>query len=174
MLSLPAGTEMFHFPALPSAALCIQAGTTPHDECRVSPFGHPRITTRLPVPRGFSQAPTSFFGSWCQDIHRVLLETWLTTLQMLDARVHYAVLKIRTEPRRTGPPIRRAVRPGRSRKRASRRLPPQDPTACPEASQPLAPVPDPEGNVLTELRYRRGNRITSAPLESMDARPLIR
>ena len=117
MLSLPAGTEMFHFPALPSAALCIQAGTTPHDECRVSPFGHPRITTRLPVPRGLSQAPTSFFGSWCQDIHRVLLETWLTTLQMLDARVHYAVLKIRTEPQRTKPPIRGAVWPGRSRKR---------------------------------------------------------
>ena len=142
---------MFHFPALPSAALCIQAGTTPHDGCRVSPFGHPRITTRLPVPRGFSQAPTSFFGSWCQDIHRMLLETWLILhnephtrfARRLDARVHYAVLKIRTEPQRTKPPIRRAVRPGRSRKRASQRLLPQDPTACPEASRPLALVPKP-------------------------------
>ena len=73
LLSLPAGTEMFHFPALPSAALCIQAGTTPHDGCRVSPFGNPRITARLPAPRGLSQAPTSFIGSWCQGIHRVPL-----------------------------------------------------------------------------------------------------
>jgi hypothetical protein len=106
LLSLPAGTEMFHFPALPSAALCIQAGTTPHDGCRVSPFGNPRINARLPAPRGLSQAPTSFIGSWCQDIHRMLLKTWLNHTSAgprkqdpeIDARVHYAVLKIRTEP----------------------------------------------------------------------------
>jgi len=73
LLSLPAGTEMFHFPALPPAALCIQAGATPHDECRVPPFGNPRITARLPAPRGLSQAPASFIGSWCQDIHRMPL-----------------------------------------------------------------------------------------------------
>ena len=97
---------MFHFPALPSTALCIQAGTTAHDDGRVSPFGNPRITARLPAPRGLSQAPTSFIGSWCQDIHRMLLETWLLLLaheplkgfaRRLDARVHYAVLKLRTE-----------------------------------------------------------------------------
>ena len=75
LLSLPAGTEMFHFPALPPAALCIQAGTTAHDDGRVSPFGNPRIKARLPAPRGLSQAPTSFIGSWYQDIHRMLLET---------------------------------------------------------------------------------------------------
>ena len=73
LLSLPAGTEMFHFPALPPAALCIQAEATVHDDGRVSPFGHPRITARLPAPRGLSQAPTSFIGSWYQDIHRVPL-----------------------------------------------------------------------------------------------------
>jgi hypothetical protein len=77
LLSLPAGTEMFHFPALPPAALCIQAGATPHDGGRVSPFGNPRITAWLPAPRGLSQAPTSFFGSWYQGIHRVPLKTWL-------------------------------------------------------------------------------------------------
>ena len=77
MLSLPAGTEMFHFPALPPAALCIQAGATPHDGGRVSPFGNPRITAWLPAPRGISQAPTSFIGSWYQGIHRVPLKTWL-------------------------------------------------------------------------------------------------
>ena len=75
LLSLPAGTEMFHFPALPPAALCIQAEATVHDDGRVSPFGNPRITARLPAPRGLSQAPTSFIGSWCQDIHRMLLKT---------------------------------------------------------------------------------------------------
>src|SRR6516162_275114 len=71
LLSLPAGTEMFHFPALPHAALCIQAAATAHDGRRVSPFGNPRITAWLPAPRGISQAPASFIGSWCQGIHRV-------------------------------------------------------------------------------------------------------
>src|SRR5262249_15081803 len=71
LLSLPAGTEMFHFPALPPPALCVQAGVTGHYARRVAPFGHPRIPAWLPDPRGLSQAPTSFFGSWYQGIHRV-------------------------------------------------------------------------------------------------------
>ena len=79
MLSLPAGTEMFHFPALPPAALCIQAGATAHHGRRVTPFGNPRITAWLPAPRGISQAPASFLGSWCQGIHRAPLKTWHTT-----------------------------------------------------------------------------------------------
>ena len=62
LLSLPAGTEMFHFPALPPAALCIQTTATPHNGCQVSPFGNPRITAWLPAPRGISQTPTSFIG----------------------------------------------------------------------------------------------------------------
>jgi hypothetical protein len=37
----------------------------------------------LPTPRGLSQAPTSFFGSWYQGIHRVPLLTW--QLQMMLA-----------------------------------------------------------------------------------------
>src|SRR5579872_2934124 len=73
LLSLPAGTEMFHFPALPHPALCVQAGVTTIYGRRVSPFGNPRITVWLPTPRGLSQAPASFIGSWCQGIHRVLL-----------------------------------------------------------------------------------------------------
>jgi hypothetical protein len=49
----------------------IQARVTGHDSSWVSPFGHPRITARLPTPQGLSQAPTSFIGSRCQGIHRV-------------------------------------------------------------------------------------------------------
>jgi hypothetical protein len=67
---------MFHFPALPPAALSIQAAATPHDGGRVPPFGNPRITAWLPAPRGISQAPASFIGSWCQGIHRVPCKTW--------------------------------------------------------------------------------------------------
>ena len=63
MFSLPTGTEMFHFPAFPPHALYIQARVTRHDSCWVPPFGHPRITARLPTPQGLSQAPTSFIGS---------------------------------------------------------------------------------------------------------------
>ena len=63
LFSLPAGTEMFHFPAFPPNTLYIQVQVTGHDSSQVSPFGHPRITARLPAPQGLSQAPTSFIGS---------------------------------------------------------------------------------------------------------------
>ena len=67
---------MFHFPTFPPHALCVQARVTPHDWCGVPPFGHPRINARLAAPRGLSQPPTSFIGSWCPGIHRVPLPTW--------------------------------------------------------------------------------------------------
>src|SRR5699024_12440330 len=73
---LPTGTEMFHFPAFPPHILYIQMRVTLHHECWVSPFGHPRITARLTAPRGLSQPPTSFIGSWCQGIHRAPLHTY--------------------------------------------------------------------------------------------------
>ena len=63
LFSLPAGTEMFHFPAFPPTSLSIQLAATPHNECQVTPFGNPRINVWLPTPRGISQAPTSFIGS---------------------------------------------------------------------------------------------------------------
>ncbi len=63
LFSLPAGTEMFHFPAFPPLTLCVQVRVTAHDCCRVSPFGHPRIPAWLAAPRGLSQPPTSFIGS---------------------------------------------------------------------------------------------------------------
>ena len=46
LLSVPRGTEMFQFPRFPLPALCVQTGVTPHDGCRVSPFGHRRIKGR--------------------------------------------------------------------------------------------------------------------------------
>jgi hypothetical protein len=67
---------MFHFPTFPPHALCVQARVTPHDWCGVPPFGNPRINARLTAPRGLSQPPTSFIGSWCQGIHRAPLKTW--------------------------------------------------------------------------------------------------
>jgi hypothetical protein len=63
LFSLPTGTEMFHFPAFPPHTLYIQVWVTPHDGCRVTPFGNPGITARLTTPPGISQSPTSFIGS---------------------------------------------------------------------------------------------------------------
>src|SRR6187402_1638448 len=51
LFSLPAGTEMFHFPAFPPHTLCVQVWVTPHDWCRVSPFGHPGISLVGSSPR---------------------------------------------------------------------------------------------------------------------------
>ena len=91
LFSLPAGTEMFHFPAFPPRTLCIQIRVTRHHACWVSPFGHPRITARLAAPRGLSQPTTSFIGSWCQGIHRVLLHTYIhKQLKMLASTVQFS------------------------------------------------------------------------------------
>ena len=75
LFSLPVGTEMFHFPTFPPHTLYIQVRVTSDETGRVSPFGHPRITVWLSTPRGLSQIPTSFFGSWYQGIHRAPLKT---------------------------------------------------------------------------------------------------
>jgi hypothetical protein len=125
LFSLPVGTEMFHFPTFPPHALCVQARVTPHDWCGVPPFGNPRINARLTAPRGLSQPPTSFIGSWCQGIHRAPLTTWphKNTAQpapgrtlavrayknpanqsLKDARVHCAVLNVRPDTGHPTPP----------------------------------------------------------------------
>jgi hypothetical protein len=120
LLSLPVGNEMFHFPTFPPHALCVQAWVTGHDSCRVSPFGNPRITARLTAPRGLSQPPTSFIGSWCQGIHRVPLITW--SQKMLASTVQFSSdgrSRLRAR-RREGhhrlssqcPPVRRWSGPG--------------------------------------------------------------
>ena len=109
---------MFHFPTFPPHTLCVQVQVTGHDSSWVSPFGHPRITARLPTPRGLSQAPTSFIGSWCQGIHHVPLVACHTTKRLQtnktnntiadshpqDARVHCVVLKRRATPSPTPTP----------------------------------------------------------------------
>lgn len=78
---------MFHFPSFPPHCLCVQQWVTAHDDCRVSPFGNPRIKAWLTAPRGLSRPPTSFIGSWCQGIHRAPLKTWP---QMLASTVQFS------------------------------------------------------------------------------------
>ena len=99
LLSFPRGTEMFQFPRFPPLALCVQARVTPHDRCRVSPFGHPRINARSTAPRGLSQSPTSFIGFRRQGIHRWLFVAWKSK----DARARYGVLKGRVHRADEGP-----------------------------------------------------------------------
>jgi len=91
-----------------------------------------------------------------------------------DARVHYAVLKIRTEP------CLRAPHPGGpSAGRSSQRPPkaaassgPNSVLRIPAFTRPRSAAPRGE-SVLTG-QFQQGNRIASAPLESMDAQSRIR
>ena len=69
----PRGTEMFHFPRLSSAGLCVQPGITPHYQRWVSPFGNPRVKGYSAPNRGLSQPFTPFIDSWCQGIHHAPL-----------------------------------------------------------------------------------------------------
>ena len=70
LISFPPGTEMFQFPGFASATYEFSRGYPAYTGW-VTPFGNPRITARLPAPRGLSQAPTSFIPSSCQGIHRM-------------------------------------------------------------------------------------------------------
>ena len=71
LISVPPATEMFQFTGFAPSALCIQAAVTLAG--RVSPFGHLRIKARLPAPRSFSQAATSFIACNRQGIHHMHL-----------------------------------------------------------------------------------------------------
>ena len=67
LFSLPAGTEMFHFPAFPPRSLCVQLRVTPHDMVRGFPIrkswyqrpvidssrliADSHVLLRLPMPR---------------------------------------------------------------------------------------------------------------------------
>ena len=73
LISLPAGTKMFQFPAFASHTLCIQVWIPGHDPRWVTPFGDPRIKACLAAPRGLSQPTTSFIASQYQGIHHMPL-----------------------------------------------------------------------------------------------------
>ena len=57
LFSVPAGTEMVHFPALSSTRLCIQRGIPRHDSRWVAPFGHLRIEACLQLTEAFRSLP---------------------------------------------------------------------------------------------------------------------
>ena len=57
LFSVPAGTEMVHFPALSSTRLCIQRGIPQHDSRWVAPFGHLRVEACLQLTEAFRSLP---------------------------------------------------------------------------------------------------------------------
>ena len=57
LFSLPSGTEMVHFPALPSTDLWIQSGIPPYYRRWVSPFGNPRVKACLRLTEAYRSLP---------------------------------------------------------------------------------------------------------------------
>ena len=57
LISFPAGTEMFHFPASRFCNLWIQLQMTGHYSSRVAPFGYLRINARVQLPEAFRSLP---------------------------------------------------------------------------------------------------------------------
>jgi hypothetical protein len=56
LFSLPGGTEMVHFPPLPSTAYVFSRDTR-HYPDRVSPFGHPRVKACLQLTEAYRSLP---------------------------------------------------------------------------------------------------------------------
>ena len=57
LFSIPAGTEMFHFPALPLATLYIQVAVIRHYSDWVVPFGNLRVNGCLHLPEAYRSLP---------------------------------------------------------------------------------------------------------------------
>ena len=57
LMSSPAGTEMFHFPASRPRGLCVQPRVMGHNPHRIAPFGNPRIAVCLPLPEAYRSLP---------------------------------------------------------------------------------------------------------------------
>src|SRR6185437_1742567 len=166
LLSLPVGTEMFHFPTFPPHALCVQAWVTGHDSCRVSPFGNPRIKAQSAAPRGLSQPLTSFIGSWCQGIHRAPLLTWpqRCSRPLCSSQGTGDAPRCVTAYWPSGEPFgdrgdRTCMRPLQNSERLRAKLPlPQDSTACLRSDPPgVLEVPADRSAVLTRPARSRTN-----------------
>jgi hypothetical protein len=156
---------MFHFPALPPPALCVQAGVTGNyalsgfpirkspDQCLVADFpgliAGSNVLLRLLVPR---HPPCALINLATTD----------------DARVHCAVLKIRAVPART-PPHYAA---GRSGPRDGPTPVPSGPNSVPGQTVPAATLPAPRGR--TNWLELQADRITSAPQMSCHLGTLAR
>src|SRR6478672_11017018 len=71
LFSIPAGTEMVHFPALPSTGLCIQPGIPQHDSRWVAPFGNPRVEAYLQLTGAYRSLsrPSSTLGAKAFTVH---------------------------------------------------------------------------------------------------------
>jgi hypothetical protein len=168
---------MFHFPTLPPPALCVQAGVMSNYAQQVSPFGNPRIKVWLPTPRGLSQAPTSFFGSWCQGIHRVPLVTWQLQMMLASTMQFSKYGRYRHLDRRVPRPHAHCTNPASASPRPSGEKPaqsskgghnapvPSGPNSVPGPTAPATTVPPCTAGVLAD-DSRQSGRITSAPLVS--------
>ena len=71
LFSIPAGTEMVHFPALPSTGLCIQPGIPQHDSRWVAPFGNLRVEAYLQLTGAYRSLsrPSSTLGAKAFTVH---------------------------------------------------------------------------------------------------------
>src|SRR4029077_11482954 len=71
LFSVPAGTEMVHFPALPSHRLCIQRWILRDEPKGVSPFGDPRVKAHLQLTGAYRSLsrPSSTSGAKAFTVH---------------------------------------------------------------------------------------------------------
>ena len=104
LLSLPVGTEMFHFPTLPPPALCVQAGAMGH----YAPSGFP--IRKSPDHSLVAGSPGLIAGS--NVLHRLLVPRHppcaLTNLAIYDVMLASTVQFSRYGRSRPCPPQRRA------------------------------------------------------------------
>ena len=76
LISAPAGTEMFQFPAFALTGLCIQPAVKGDESLRVSPFGNLRIIGYLRLPEAYRSLsrPSSLPGAKASTLRPLMLD----------------------------------------------------------------------------------------------------
>ena len=131
----------FTSPRSPHHPIHVQMMVTRHNPGWVPPFGHPRINTRSPTPRGISQAATSFISSWCQGIHRMPTKTKQNHRTKRCSQPLYSSQTThhthQNHPNTGGNPSEQAQQPPNTHPTTGGRVLNENPTACP----PTTPQP---------------------------------
>ena len=164
LLSLPAGTEMFHFPALPPPPYAFRrqrhpmtGAGFPHSETPGSQPGCrlPGAYRRLQRP---SSAPDAKASTVCS--------SELGCNYCRSTRCSRPLCSSQDTGGNGPAPAHRAGQ-GRPCPKDERKRPfPQDPTACPAAPHPPPPFRTPAGERTDRTGRRQHSRIASAPQES--------
>ncbi len=161
LISVPAGTEMFQFPAFALAGLWIRPGVRGYDPSRVAPFGDLRIKGCLRLPEAYRSLPrpSSLPGAKASTLRPFVLDFCSRLGANAPPNCSRGLAQTSGTLHSPARPARAPEGPNRPRRHGvSRRAPPPGPR-LPALHLPDSSVKDPPGHAC-----RPRSRGREAPL----------